>query len=660
MAGIPEVLEFPFDRPRSPHQTFEGGCQNFRVPSDCYKALLSISRGKGATLFMTMLAAFKILLQRLSGQKDIVIGIPVANRTRSEIEGLIGLFVNTLVLRANLRNDPSFSQVLDQVRETSLEALSHQDLPFEKLVEELQPERNMSYNPLFQVSLHIQALQGEGQDPPMPEPDLSQPPPTPAVSLGTAKFDINLVFWEGGGRLIGALEYSTMLFDHPTIARLIVNFLTLLKGVVANPNQPISKLPVMAEWEYKQLADWSPDPETLEDRPVHRLLENQARETPDAPALESPNGVMNFAALNRKADRLAHLLREKGVQARHQVGVCLDRSADMVVATLAVLKAGAVLAPIEPTDPSACVARVLAHAPLSLIVSRAGLTGCLPEQRPEVLYLEKAASKAASDDHVRLDSAIDPDDGVYLSFTSRSEAACRGALLTHRQLSFSIQTLLDRLEPRAAKRVLQNAPLAVPTALLEIFYALLSGQTLVLPGADAADEEAPPVADIAFCSPSLLTFPPNGPPAVKVLAVSREAAPYDAAIQWPQDFSIFEYYCGDEVLIGSRGAFFRQEPETLPGRAYSRRARLRHGQPPPADADRNPRIALYRRRGLTPGLPWSAGPDRGPIHPRSTGKMRRGPTVHQPGSGSRPCGRKPRVPGANGSALQATGDHGRS
>ncbi|MDJ0838004.1 MAG: condensation domain-containing protein [Acidobacteriota bacterium] len=571
LAGMPEVLDFPFDRPRSPNQTFEGGCQDFLVPAATYQALLSLTRSNGATLFMTLLAAFKVWLARLSGQKDIVVGIPVANRTRSEIESLIGLFVNTLVLRTDLRHDPSFIDVLDQVRGTSLEALSHQDLPFEKLVEELQPERDMSYNPLFQVSLHLQVLQGENQQFQVPELDLSQAPRPLRVSMGTAKFDINLVFWEGGGQLIGAWEYSTALFDHTTTARLIAGFISFLDGIAADPNRPVSKLPIMAAWEYKQLADWNPEPEALDDRPVHRLFEIQARESPRAPALRLPDEVMSFEALDDDANRLAHYLQSRGVQPHHRVGICLDLSKELVVAVLGVLKVGAVIVPLEPTDPVACVTQVLGHTELSLIISRLHLMSRLPEQHPAVFCLESWAKEVAGRDHANPNLAVSPDNGAYLSFTSRSEVICRGVLLTHRQLSFSIRALLNRLEPTPAKRVLQYAPLAVNTALLEIFYALLSGQTLCIPGANATsgDAQAEKIreveAEIAFCPPSVLALQTDTPPPVRVLAVNGEPGPYKAAAHWDPDFRVFEFLGCDEVCLITQGAYFEKNQKPALG-----------------------------------------------------------------------------------------------
>ena len=325
-------------------QSFRGKRQSIELSRELTQRLKALSRKEGVTLFMTLLAAFQTLLYRYTGQEDIVVGSPIANRNRTEIEGLIGFFVNTLVLRSNLSGNPTFKELLAQVREMALGAYAHQDLPFEKLVEELQPERSLSHSPLFQVMFVLQnarstAAKFEGL----------RANPVP-IGAETAKFDLTLSMGETEEGLRGSLQYSTDLFDAATIARMTGHLQTLLEGIVANPDQRVSQLPILTQAERNQLLiEWN---DTQRDYPknkcIHQLFEAQVEKSPDAVAVTFEDQQLTYRELNKRANQLAHYLRKRGVGPDVLVAICVERSLEMVVGLLGILKAGGAYVPLDP------------------------------------------------------------------------------------------------------------------------------------------------------------------------------------------------------------------------------------------------------------------------------------------------------------------------
>ncbi|WP_164003095.1 condensation domain-containing protein, partial [Pyxidicoccus caerfyrddinensis] len=317
------------------------------LPRELTSALTALSRREGSTLFMTLLAAFQLLLGRHSGQDDIVVGSPIAGRTREETEGLIGFFVNTLVLRTHLRGEPSFRELLQRVREVTLGAYLHQDVPFEKLVEELAPARDLSRSPLFQVMFVL-------QNAPMPELCLGEARLTPLpIAQTVAKFELTLLLEETGEGLKGSLEYNTDLFDTATVARLVGHYQTLLEGIVARPEQAVSRLPMLTHAERHQLVvDWN---QTRSDFPrercIHELFEAQAERTPDAVAVVFEDQRLTYRELDQRANQLGHHLRSLGVGPEVLVGLCVERSLELVVGLLGILKAGGAYLPLDPSYP---------------------------------------------------------------------------------------------------------------------------------------------------------------------------------------------------------------------------------------------------------------------------------------------------------------------
>ncbi|MEM6402144.1 MAG: condensation domain-containing protein, partial [Cyanobacteria bacterium P01_D01_bin.116] len=347
LANYPPLLTLPTDYPRPPVQRFHGARKSFALSQDLSNALKNLSQGQNTTLFMTLLAAFKILLYRYSNQEDILIGSTITNReNRAEISNLIGLFVNNLIFRTDLSGNPSFTNFLQQVREVTLNAYANQDLPYEYLVEQLQPERNLSYNPLFQVMfiLHntpTQTIDLSGLSLKYLEPEHE-----------TSRFDLSLDMYETASDLTGIFEYNTDLFAVGTIERIIGHFQTLLTAIVANPEQNICELPLLTPPEEKQLLlEWNNTSCDYSELCIHQLFEAQAEKTPDKIAIVFESQQFTYKELNEKANQLARYLKSVGVEAQTRVGICLERSEKMLVGLLGILKAGGTYIPLDPAFP---------------------------------------------------------------------------------------------------------------------------------------------------------------------------------------------------------------------------------------------------------------------------------------------------------------------
>ncbi len=365
LADAPSMLTLPTDRPHPAVQTFRGTCQYVMLPKKLSESLRRLSRQENTTLFMTLLSAFQVLLYRYTGQTDIVVGSPIANRNRAEVEGLIGFFVNTLVLRANLAGNPSFRDVLRQVREVTLGAYAHQDLPFEMLLEKLQPERNLSHNPLFQVMFALQNA---------PIKDLELPGLTwkqVAVDKGTATVDLAMVMWDSEQGLEGVLEYNTDLFDASTMTRLLEHLQLLLEGIVADPDERIAYLPLLTETErYQLLVEWNGAREFPKDECIHNLFEAQTERTPDAVAVVFEDQHLSYTELNAQANQLARYLKRNGVGGGSIVAVMEDRTPEMIMTILGVLKAGGAYLPIDVQTPADRVCSVLDDSRADILLTR--------------------------------------------------------------------------------------------------------------------------------------------------------------------------------------------------------------------------------------------------------------------------------------------------
>ncbi|MBE9229223.1 amino acid adenylation domain-containing protein, partial [Phormidium sp. LEGE 05292] len=481
LADAPALLSLPTDRPRPAVQTFVGGHQQFALSAELTQKLNQLSQEQGVTLFMTLLAAFNTLLYRYSGQTDIVVGSPIANRNHHEIEGLIGFFINTLVLRTDLSNNQSFTKLLNQVREVSLGAYAHQDLPFEMLVEALQPERNLSYSPLFQVMFALQNAPVSLV--PLDGLRLTQV----EVENAIAKFDLGLAMESTPDGLVGWWEYNTDLFDGGTIERMTGHFVTLLESIVANPQTPISQLSMLTRSEQQQLlVEWN-DTRTdyAIDKCLHQLFEAQVEKTPQSVAVVFENQQLTYRELNDRSNQLAHYLRSLGVGADVPVGICVERSIEMVVGILGILKAGGAYVPLDPEYPSERLRFMLADSSVSVLLTQHKFvetlyTTSLPTQPTHLVGLDTDWTVISQSSPENLICDVQPENLAYVIYTSGSTGQPKGVAMNHLPLVNLILWQQQNTTISQGAKTLQFAPISFDVSCQEMFSTWCSGGTLVL------------------------------------------------------------------------------------------------------------------------------------------------------------------------------------
>jgi len=480
LLGAPPLLELPADHPRPPLQTFRGAHQSILLTRTVGDGLKALSRQEGATLFMTLLAAFTILLHGYTNQDDLVVGTPTANRNRLEIEGLIGFFVNTLVLRTDLSDNPSFRDLLRRVREVCLGAYAHQDLPFERLVEELHPARDLSRNPLFQVMFVLQNAPLQAVE----LPGLSLSPIE--VDTSTTHFDLTLHIVDTEQGLVGTLAYNTDLFEAVTITRMLGHFRTLLEAVIATPERCVSDLPLLTEGERQQLLlNWN---DTTVDCPkdlcIHQLFEAQVERTPDAIAVVLEDRQLTYDELNRQANQLANHLRLLGVGPEVPVAICLKHSVEMVVGLLGILKAGGVYVPLDPAYPKERLAFMLEDAKVPVILTQGALLAGLPEHHANVVCLDsdwEAITQKSAENPICFTM---PENLAYVIYTSGSTGQPKGVLVSHASTAEHCLNVQRYYELDSSDRVLQFASMSFDLSLEQIFPTLIVGATLVLMSTD--------------------------------------------------------------------------------------------------------------------------------------------------------------------------------
>ncbi len=429
LEGAPPLLEVPTDRPRRAGQSPLAGNHPFTLSSELSQRLRELARREGATLFMTLLAGWQALLSKYSGQDDVVVGTPIAGRNRRETEGLIGFFVNTLALRARLAADPTWSGLLGQVREETLGAYDHQDLPFERLVEELGVERSLTHTPVFQTMFTLNLFDGESGE----KLDLGELGPERfGGGEGVAKFDLDLVFSDGGEGLGAGLLYRRTLFEAATIARMVGHLQTMLEALAADPRQRLSELSLLNAAERVQLLEASGTaPLELPPTYVQEMISAQALRTPGAPAVVSGGEALTYGELESAANRLAHHLRLQGVAPETRVGICLERSLQMVVGVLGVLKAGGAYVPLEPSYPAERLAYMMEDAALSVLLTREGLLGSLPPHGARAVCLDRDAAEIARQSGTAPESGLQPENLAYVIYTSGSTGRPKGVEVVH-------------------------------------------------------------------------------------------------------------------------------------------------------------------------------------------------------------------------------------
>ncbi|SFJ64597.1 non-ribosomal peptide synthetase [Thermoflavimicrobium dichotomicum] len=477
LADVP-VLQLPTDYPRPAEQTFHGATYRMTLPRDILTELEALSQKNGVTLFMTLLAAFQTLLCRYSGQEDIAVGSPIAGRNHADLEGLIGFFVNTLVYRTDLSGNPSFRELLARVREVALGAYTHQDVPFEKVVDELEPDRHLSHTPLFQVMFALQNASAS-----VPEMGELQ---VEAVEIEhtTAKFDLILNAAESEEGLVIAFEYNTDLFADSTIARMAAQFGTLLQGIIANPDQPIGQLPILTEDERQLLSAWNQTqlPIPLDDC-VHKWVERRAEEQPEALAVASETTHLTYGELNRRANQLAHYLNKRGVGQGSLVGVCMERSPELVIGLLGILKTGSTYVPIDPAYPADRITYMLEDAQVDILLTQAHLEGQLPKV-DRMICLDEDWTEISRESTENLYVPVTVDSLAYVIYTSGSTGKPKGVMVQHRSLLNLVFWHLREYELSATDRTTLLAGVAFDASVWEIWPTLVAGASLHIPTDD--------------------------------------------------------------------------------------------------------------------------------------------------------------------------------
>ncbi|MEV1194399.1 non-ribosomal peptide synthase/polyketide synthase [Pseudomonas aeruginosa] len=472
------VLELPTDHPRPAVPSYRGSRYEFSIEPALAEALRGTARRQGLTLFMLLLGGFNILLQRYSGQTDLRVGVPIANRNRAEVEGLIGLFVNTQVLRSVFDGRTSVATLLAGLKDTVLGAQAHQDLPFERLVEAFKVERSLSHSPLFQVMYNHQPLVA----------DIEALDSVAGLSFGqldwksrTTQFDLSLDTYEKGGRLYAALTYATDLFEARTVERMARHWQNLLRGMLENPQASVDSLPMLDAEERGQLLEgWNATAaEYPLQRGVHRLFEEQVERTPTAPALAFGEERLDYAELNRRANRLAHALIERGIGADRLVGVAMERSIEMVVALMAILKAGGAYVPVDPEYPEERQAYMLEDSGVQLLLSQSHLK--LPlAQGVQRIDLDRGAPWFEDYSEANPDIHLDGENLAYVIYTSGSTGKPKGAGNRHSALSNRLCWMQQAYGLGVGDTVLQKTPFSFDVSVWEFFWPLMSGARLVV------------------------------------------------------------------------------------------------------------------------------------------------------------------------------------
>ena len=472
--NVTGILDLPTDRPRAAGQPSRGAYKVHTLSNDLSSRLAELSKREGATLFMTLLAAFQTLLWRYSNQEDIVVGSPIAGRNRVEIEDLIGFFINTLVLRANLSGNPTFHALLDQVKETAVGAYAHQDLPFEKLVEELQPQRDLNRNPLFQVMFQFQNTAP-------PQPNLNGLSSTRVkIPTETAKFDLLLLVREQDDALLCVMEYNSDLFDGETIERMLGNYATLLESIVTNPDAHIADLSLLTTAQRQQiLIDWNAtDAQFPYQKSIHQLFQEQAQLTPGDVAIVCDTGRLTFAELNARANQLAHYLRKRGVGPEVRVAICVERSVEMIVGLLAILKAGGTYVPLEPSFPEERIAFIQADSQARVLLTQQHLS--LMAWTGETIYLDSDWPEIARESPEAPIEVASAENSAHVIYTSGSTGRPKGVVSSHRA-SINRFAWMWRAYPFVEGEVCcQKTSLSFVDSIWEIFGPLLQGVPLVI------------------------------------------------------------------------------------------------------------------------------------------------------------------------------------
>ncbi|MGN6381061.1 MAG: amino acid adenylation domain-containing protein [Dyella sp.] len=554
LAGAPDLLPLPTDRTRPSRQDYAGATATFQLDGDLTQALRDLGRRHGATMFMTLLAAWSVLLSRFSGQDDIVVGTPSANRGREEVEGLIGLFVNTLALRLDLSGGPTVAELLGQVKRRTLEAQEHQDIPFEQVVELVNPARSLAYNPLFQVMFAWEHGDREAPGFSGLQAELRR-----QADYRVSKFDLTLTVKESASGIEAGFEYATALFDLATIERLADGYRMLLKGMVADDAAGVARLPILSDVGCRQVvaslnATDAPFPR---ERCIHEWFEAHVARAPAAVAVACGAASMSYDALNRAANRLAHRLRAAGVKPDDRVAICLGRSLEMAVCVLSVLKAGAAYVPLDPAYPEERLRYIVQDCAPALLLTH----GACPDVAGDVPVVELDSARGYPEsDPSPAEIGLTSANLAYVIYTSGSTGLPKGAMVEHRNASNLAAAQLAYFEPGPGSKVLQFASFSFDACVFEMLLAFCHGGTLVVPasGSLLAGETLVDVVEAAGITHTLL------PPAVlaalparasldtvRVLVSGGDVVTQDVVRRWAPGRRLFNAYGPTEITVAA-------------------------------------------------------------------------------------------------------------
>src|SRR6059058_5861518 len=554
LAGLPEQIALPFDRPRPAISSYRGGSVELRLSASLHGGLLRVAQGQGASLFMVLQAGLAALLSRLGAGNDIAIGSPIAGRTDSALEELIGFFVNTLVLRTDTSGNPSFCDLLGRVRASNVLAYSHQELPFERLVEVLNPARSLSHHPLFQVMLVLQ------NNAPVQLELAGLSASIEPVSSASAKFDLSVSLGEqrnadgSPAGLAGVIEYASDVFDHASIEALAGRYVRLLQAAVATPEVSIGRLELLSGEERRTLLqDWNATARALEPQTVAQLFAAQAAQTPDAVAVVFEQEALSYAQLEARANQLAQHLRRLGVGAETVVGLCLERSLEMVVGLIGILKAGGAYLPLDPSYPAERLSFMLADAGAAVLITHSALRDRLGGHAARVVELDSEAAAIAAQPSSAPASAVRPQNLAYVIYTSGSTGMPKGVAVEHAGLSPLAAAQIDRFAITSQARVLQFASPSFDAAVSEIVTTFASGATLVLPARERRGDGLGQLmreqnVTHATLPPVLLSELSEEVP-LQTLIVAGEACSADVAGRWSQGRRMINAYGPTETTV---------------------------------------------------------------------------------------------------------------
>jgi len=543
-------LQLPTDRPRPAQLSFKGNRYRFSLAPKLTQALKTLSYREGVTLFTLLLAAFKTLLYRYSAQEDIAVGSVTAGAQKAELEPLIGYFVNIIVLRSAVSAQLSFHQLLQQVRKTTLEAYIHQDLPFEQLVKALQPQRDSGINPLFQVAFSF--------DPPL-NTETHWVADHFEIHPQTAKFDLTLELGEQGEQLSGQFEYNTDLFEEQTIARMVGHFQTLLLGVVAQPNQLISALPLLTAAEHQQFLAWNQTQAKFpDDQCIHQLFEHQVRQAPAAIAVVFEQQQLNYQLLNARANQLAHHLIQLGVQADTLVGICIERSLEMIIGILGILKAGGAYVPLDPNYPHERLSFMLEDAQVPILLTQYPLAHLFDAaQAYRVVYIDQDWPTMAQYSQHNPMTQVKPEHLVYMIYTSGSTGKPKGVMVAHRGLCNLAKAQSTHFNIQSTDTILQFSSLSYDASIWEIIMALTSGACLCLTHSEALFGgysllkllQTQAITTMTLPPSVLATLPVETLPDLKTLIVAGEQCSPAVLEPWAARYSVFNAYGPTESTV---------------------------------------------------------------------------------------------------------------